>query len=120
MNIVLSPIPYQPPHNSSPSLPLLPHLPPLVLSLIPLPPLLVFSRVCIAQLITTLHKILKPFLMRRLKKDVTTLPPKREVVLYTQLSEIQKHLYVQRETERQGDKGTERERQRERERERKT
>ena len=40
-----------------------------------------------------LHQILRPFLLRRLKKDVTTLPPKREIVLYTPLTEAQNLLY---------------------------
>ncbi|KAI0044579.1 hypothetical protein FA95DRAFT_1496832 [Auriscalpium vulgare] len=42
----------------------------------------------------TLHDILKPFLLRRLKSDVErTLPPKKEYVLYAPLSERQRELY---------------------------
>merc|ERR1711871_1056580 len=47
------------------------------------------------QLVSTLHSILRPFLMRRLKRDVTTLPPKREAVVYTELTQTQDHLYNQ-------------------------
>ncbi|KAI0072353.1 hypothetical protein K474DRAFT_1667957 [Panus rudis PR-1116 ss-1] len=44
--------------------------------------------------IQTLHTILRPFLLRRLKVDVeTNLPPKKEYVLYAPLSERQRELY---------------------------
>ncbi|UTT90521.1 hypothetical protein NDA17_003874 [Ustilago hordei] len=44
--------------------------------------------------ITQLHEILKPFLLRRLKNDVETdLPPKKEYLLYAPLTELQKELY---------------------------
>ncbi|PWN28122.1 hypothetical protein BDZ90DRAFT_246039 [Jaminaea rosea] len=44
--------------------------------------------------ITQLHAILKPFLLRRIKTDVeTTLPPKKEYLLYAPLSPLQKELY---------------------------
>ncbi|TIC05781.1 hypothetical protein E3Q16_01818 [Wallemia mellicola] len=47
-----------------------------------------------AQLITTLHEILRPFLLRRLKADVAkTLPPKKEYVLYAPLTKKQKTVY---------------------------
>ncbi|EMD35723.1 hypothetical protein CERSUDRAFT_138426 [Gelatoporia subvermispora B] len=47
-----------------------------------------------SQLIHSLHTILKPFLLRRLKSDVeTSLPPKKEYVLYAPLSERQKEIY---------------------------
>ncbi|OCH85851.1 hypothetical protein OBBRIDRAFT_739131 [Obba rivulosa] len=47
-----------------------------------------------SQLINSLHTILKPFLLRRLKSDVeTSLPPKKEYVLYAPLSERQKEIY---------------------------
>jgi ATP-dependent DNA helicase len=44
-------------------------------------------------LIGTLHGILKPFLLRRLKADVVGLPPKKEYVLYAPLSIRQRDLY---------------------------
>lgn len=44
--------------------------------------------------VTTLHSILKPFLLRRLKVDVEyNLPPKKEYVLYAPLTEQQKRIY---------------------------
>ncbi|KAG2118620.1 SNF2 family N-terminal domain-containing protein [Suillus clintonianus] len=46
-----------------------------------------------SQLIGTLHGILKPFLLRRLKADVEGLPPKKEYVLYAPLSMGQRDLY---------------------------
>lgn len=47
-----------------------------------------------AKLIHSLHDILRPFLLRRLKADVELhLPPKKEYVLYTPLSERQRELY---------------------------
>lgn len=46
------------------------------------------------QVISKLHTILKPFLLRRLKADVEhSLPPKKEYVLYAPLSERQRELY---------------------------
>lgn len=45
-------------------------------------------------LIENLHTILKPFILRRLKKDVIKgLPPKREYIVYVKLTEKQKRLY---------------------------
>ncbi|KAF8553112.1 hypothetical protein OG21DRAFT_1414866 [Imleria badia] len=45
-------------------------------------------------LISTLHGILKPFLLRRLKADVEgLLPPKKEYVIYAPLSVRQRDLY---------------------------
>jgi superfamily II DNA/RNA helicase len=44
--------------------------------------------------IEKLHKILRPFLLRRLKSDVEkTLPPKKETKLYIGLSKMQKQWY---------------------------
>jgi ATP-dependent DNA helicase len=44
--------------------------------------------------ITQLHSILKPFLLRRLKVDVeSNLPPKKEYLLYAPLTALQKELY---------------------------
>ncbi|RPD53898.1 hypothetical protein L227DRAFT_589139 [Lentinus tigrinus ALCF2SS1-6] len=46
------------------------------------------------KLIQSLHDILRPFLLRRMKADVEMqLPPKKEYVLYTPLSERQRELY---------------------------
>lgn len=48
-----------------------------------------------AEVVSTLHAILKPFLLRRLKADVTDLPPKKEYVLYAPLTKGQKEIYEQ-------------------------
>nr|VWO94954.1 Uncharacterized protein [Ganoderma boninense] len=46
------------------------------------------------KLIHSLHDILRPFLLRRMKADVEmALPPKKEYVLYTPLSQRQRALY---------------------------
>ncbi|KAK4553752.1 putative ATPase [Recurvomyces mirabilis] len=46
-------------------------------------------------LVTSLHAILKPFLLRRVKADVeTSLPKKREYVLYAPLTQTQRELYT--------------------------
>lgn len=46
------------------------------------------------EIIRKLHALLKPVLLRRLKSDVeTSLPPKKEYVLYAPLSERQRELY---------------------------
>lgn len=45
-------------------------------------------------LVTSLHAILKPFLLRRVKADVEhSLPKKREYVLYAPLTQTQRELY---------------------------
>lgn len=45
-------------------------------------------------IVNSLHAILKPFLLRRLKVDVETgLPPKKEYVLYAPLTERQREIY---------------------------
>lgn len=45
-------------------------------------------------LVASLHAILKPFLLRRVKADVeTSLPKKREYVLYAPLTQTQRDLY---------------------------
>ncbi len=45
-------------------------------------------------LVASLHAILKPFLLRRVKTDVeSSLPKKREYILYAPLSSAQKELY---------------------------
>jgi ATP-dependent DNA helicase len=45
-------------------------------------------------LVTSLHAILKPFLLRRVKTDVeTSLPKKREYILYAPLTATQRDLY---------------------------
>ncbi|KLJ08333.1 hypothetical protein EMPG_16239 [Blastomyces silverae] len=47
-------------------------------------------------LVSTMHAILKPFLLRRMKTDVeTSLPKKREYVLYAPLTPEQKDLYLE-------------------------
>ncbi|KGK40063.1 hypothetical protein CAS74_003096 [Pichia kudriavzevii] len=46
-------------------------------------------------LVDNLHTILKPFILRRLKKDVLRLPPKREYIIYSSLSPLQSTLYSQ-------------------------
>ena len=44
--------------------------------------------------VASLHAILKPFLLRRVKNDVeTNLPKKREYILYAPLTPVQKDLY---------------------------
>jgi ATP-dependent DNA helicase len=49
-----------------------------------------------SHIINSLHAILKPFLLRRVKADVeVNLPPKKEYVLYAPLSEKQRQLYEQ-------------------------
>eukprot|EP01114_Cavostelium_apophysatum_P015131 TRINITY_DN4061_c0_g2_i1.p1 TRINITY_DN4061_c0_g2~~TRINITY_DN4061_c0_g2_i1.p1 ORF type:complete len:648 (-),score=235.27 TRINITY_DN4061_c0_g2_i1:56-1999(-) len=46
------------------------------------------------QIIERLHKVLRPFLLRRLKVDVEkSLPPKKEVKLYVGMSAMQKEWY---------------------------
>lgn len=46
------------------------------------------------KLISQLHKILRPFMLRRLKKEVEkSLPPKHETILFTGMSAMQKKLY---------------------------
>ncbi|EEP79580.1 hypothetical protein UREG_04426 [Uncinocarpus reesii 1704] len=46
-------------------------------------------------LVSTMHAILKPFLLRRVKTDVETdLPQKREYILYAPLTPEQKELYM--------------------------
>lgn len=48
-----------------------------------------------SQVVTKLHEILRPFLLRRLKKDVLIdMPPKKEVVVYTPMSLLQKDYYA--------------------------
>ena len=46
-------------------------------------------------IVTKLHEVLKPFLLRRLKADVEKrLPPKQELKLYVGLSAMQRQLYT--------------------------
>lgn len=45
-------------------------------------------------LVSKLHSILTPFVLRRLKQDVLTLPPKYEYILYTPLSTLQREYYL--------------------------
>ena len=45
-------------------------------------------------IITHLHKILRPFMLRRLKREVETkLPPKRELYVFLGMTDIQRDLY---------------------------
>jgi ATP-dependent DNA helicase len=47
-----------------------------------------------SSILTTLHQILTPFLLRRVKTDVDLeIPPKKEVLVYCPLTERQKDLY---------------------------
>ena len=42
-----------------------------------------------------LHKVLRPFLLRRLKSEVeTSLPPKHETKLFVKLSKMQREWYI--------------------------
>ena len=48
------------------------------------------------RVVSKLHEILRPFLLRRLKKDVfgsDILPPKKEIVVYCAMSSLQKQYY---------------------------
>ncbi|KAL2635064.1 hypothetical protein R1flu_006543 [Riccia fluitans] len=46
------------------------------------------------EVVQQLHKVLRPFLLRRLKSDVERgLPPKKETILKVGMSEMQKHYY---------------------------
>jgi SWI/SNF-related matrix-associated actin-dependent regulator of chromatin subfamily A member 5 len=48
------------------------------------------------RMISQLHKLLRPFMLRRLKADVEkSLPPKSETILFTGMSTVQKNLYKQ-------------------------
>eukprot|EP00301_Raphidiophrys_heterophryoidea_P004208 c11844_g1_i1.p1 GENE.c11844_g1_i1~~c11844_g1_i1.p1 ORF type:complete len:753 (+),score=122.10 c11844_g1_i1:129-2387(+) len=45
--------------------------------------------------VTKLHSILKPFLLRRVKTDVEcSLPPKKEILLFTHLTPLQRQYYT--------------------------
>lgn len=47
------------------------------------------------KVVSKLHEILRPFLLRRLKKDVlVNMPPKKEVVIYTPMSLLQRDYYA--------------------------
>ena len=46
------------------------------------------------EMVSTLHRIMGPFMLRRLKQDTNlNLPPKKEVYVYCPLSSMQKELY---------------------------
>lgn len=48
------------------------------------------------RIISQLHKLLRPFMLRRLKIDVEkSLPPKTETILFTGMSNMQRNLYKQ-------------------------
>ena len=42
-------------------------------------------------MISQLHRLLRPFMLRRLKVDVANLPPKKETVLYVPMTEVCAH-----------------------------
>lgn len=47
-------------------------------------------------MVSKLHKLLKPFLLRRIKSDVeSSLPPKKEIVLYAEMTPQQKEFNAQ-------------------------
>lgn len=47
------------------------------------------------RIVSKLHEILRPFLLRRLKRDVLLkMPPKLEIVLYCGMSHLQREYYV--------------------------
>lgn len=46
-----------------------------------------------SRIITSLHRVLKPFVLRRMKEDVClTLPEKREIVVFANLSDRQREI----------------------------
>ncbi|XP_071450514.1 lymphoid-specific helicase-like [Hetaerina americana] len=46
------------------------------------------------QILSTMHRILRPFVLRRKKDDVEiNIPPKKEVIVYAPMTEIQKKYY---------------------------
>ena len=48
------------------------------------------------QIVTKLHSVLKPFLLRRLKADVElSIPPKKELILYAPMVALQRDMYSQ-------------------------
>lgn len=47
------------------------------------------------RIVSKLHEILRPFLLRRLKKDVMiNMPPKKEIVIYCGMSSLQREYYA--------------------------
>ena len=47
------------------------------------------------KIVSKLHEILRPFLLRRLKRDVLIdMPPKKEIVVYTPMSALQRDYYA--------------------------
>lgn len=54
-------------------------------------PLQGLSLAVVMQVITKLHSILKPFLLRRVKSDVeNSLPGKKELILYAEMTQQQR------------------------------
>ena len=48
----------------------------------------------LVQVVTKLHTILRPFLLRRVKSDVETdLPAKKEIILYAGMTDVQRKLH---------------------------
>ena len=56
--------------------------------------LLVCHMLRLLQVVTKLHAILRPFLLRRVKSDVETdLPAKKEIILYAGMTDVQRKLH---------------------------
>ncbi|KAG9396285.1 chromatin-remodeling complex ATPase chain [Carpediemonas membranifera] len=45
------------------------------------------------EIVHKLHRVLKPFILRRVKADVETLPPKKTATILCQLSDVQRKIY---------------------------
>ena len=45
------------------------------------------------RIVSKLHEVLRPFLLRRLKDDVLSIKAKREIVVYAPLTEAQAYFY---------------------------
>lgn len=55
----------------------------------------IISRQLTEKMVSTIHRVLAPFMLRRIKADVKLdLPPKKEILVYTPLTKEQKNLYV--------------------------
>ncbi|KAJ1502387.1 hypothetical protein HMI54_002130 [Coelomomyces lativittatus] len=55
----------------------------------------ILSRQLTDNMVTKIHKILSPFMLRRIKTDVNlNLPSKKELIIYTPMTQEQKELYM--------------------------